>query len=92
MEKYIGVKNEILTKDNAENRNYLFHINQSDKYQNVWSVIPGKFTLAFSLAPEFYRKVYKKNPKKFFKTSNENENLSDIISETIWGEVQGRKN
>ena len=92
LEKYIGVKNEILTKDNAENRNYLFHINQSDKYQNVWSVIPGKFTLAFSLAPEFYRKVYKKNPKKFFKTSNENENLSDIISETIWGEVQGRKN
>jgi len=92
LEKYIGVKNEILTKDNAEDRNYLFHINQSDKYQNVWSIIPGKFTLAFSLAPEFYRRVYKKNPKKFFKTSNESGNLSDLVDQTVWSEIQSRKN
>ena len=28
--------------------------------KNIWSVIPGKFTLAFSIAPEFYRIIYKK--------------------------------
>ena len=62
IEKYVGIKNEVSL--NSENRNYLFHINLVPKYKNVWSVIPGKFTLAFSLAPEFYRMVYKTNPKK----------------------------
>ena len=69
LEKYIGVKNEIFQK--KENRNYLFHINPSRKYKNVWSVIPGKFTLVFSMAPEFYRTVYKKNARKFFNTSSD---------------------
>mgnify|MGYP001423545387 CR=1 FL=1 len=34
-------------------------LQERDK-QNIWSVIPGKFTLAFSIAPEFYRLIYKK--------------------------------
>jgi len=88
LEKYIGVKNEI--SSNKEDRNYLFHINNLKKHKNVWSIIPGKFTLAFSLAPEFYRKVYKKNPKKFFETTSDNEDFSHLIDETIWGEVQNR--
>ena len=62
VKKYVGIKNEVSL--NNENRNYLFHINSVSKYKNVWSVIPGKFSLAFSLAPEFYRIVYKKNPRK----------------------------
>ena len=89
LEKYIGVKNEIFQK--KENRNYLFHINPSKKYKNVWSVIPGKFTLAFSMAPEFYRIVYKKNPRKFFSTSSDAGNFSHLIEETVWGEIQKKE-
>ena len=89
LEKYIGVKHEISQK--KENRNYLFHINPSKKYKNVWSVIPGKFTLAFSLAPEFYRVVYKKNPRKFFSTTYDTGTFSHLIEETIWGEIQKKE-
>ena len=87
--KYIGVKNEIFQK--KENRNYLFHINPSRKYKNVWSVIPGKFTLVFSMAPEFYRIVYKKNPRKFFNTSSDTGNFFHLIEETVWGEIQKKE-
>ena len=89
LEKYIGVKNEIFQK--KENRNYLFHINPSRKYKNVWSVIPGKFTLVFSMAPEFYRIVYKKNPRKFFNTSSDTGVFSHLIEETVWGEIQKKE-
>ena len=89
LEKYIGVKNEIFQK--KENRNYLFHINPSKKYKNVWSVIPGKFTLVFSMAPEFYRIIYKKNPRKFFNTSSDTGNFSHLIEETVWGEIQKKE-
>ncbi len=90
LQKYVGIKNEILNKSEGEDRNYLFHINESDKFKNVWSIIPGKFTLAFSLAPEFFRKIYKRNPKKHFKASSPNESLSNIIENTVWGEVQSK--
>jgi len=86
LEKYVGIKNEISLK--KENRNYLFHINPSSTYRNVWSVIPGKFTLAFSMAPEFYRIVYKKNPRKFFNTFSDSGKFSNLIDETIWEEIK----
>ena len=86
IEKYVGIKNEVSL--NNENRNYLFHINLVPKYKNVWSVIPGKFTLAFSLAPEFYRIVYKKNPRKMFSTFSDDGKFSHLIADTIWGELQ----
>jgi len=86
VKKYVEVKNEVSLND--ENRNYLFHINQVSKYKNVWSVIPGKFTLAFSLAPEFYRIIYKKNPKKFFQTFENDGKYSDLIADTVWEELQ----
>jgi len=86
VKKYVGTKNEVSV--NNENRNYLFHINKVSKYNNVWSVIPGKFTLAFSLAPEFYRIVYKKNPKKFLNTLEDNGKFSNLISKTIWEDLQ----
>ena len=89
LEKYIGIKNEISQK--KENRNYLFHINPSKKYKNVWYVIPGKFTLAFSMAPEFYRIVYKKNPRKFFNTTSDTGDFSQLIEETVWEEIQKKK-
>jgi len=84
--KYVGVKSEVHLK--KENRNYLFHIDKVSKYENVWSVIPGKFTLAFSLAPEFYRIVYKKNPRKIFQTYSDDSKFSQSIAETVWKETQ----
>ena len=86
VKKYMGVKNEVSIK--KENRNYLFHIDKVSKYQNVWSVIPGKFSLAFSLAPEFYRLIYKKNPKKVFTTTQDDGKFTNLVSDTIWGEFQ----
>tara|TARA_B110000438_G_scaffold303413_1_gene364775 strand:- start:3143 stop:4387 length:1245 start_codon:yes stop_codon:yes gene_type:complete len=86
LKKYVGEKNEVSL--NNKNRNYLFHINSVTKYENVWSVIPGKFTLAFSLAPEFYRIIYKKNPKKVFKTFSDDGEFSEMIADTVWGELK----
>ena len=81
LEKYIGEKNEITFK--GQDRNYLYHINKSKKLNNVWTIVPGKFTLAFSLAPEFYRRVYSKNPRKLFKTFID-ERESKVIANTAW--------
>ena len=76
--RYTGIKTEISFKNQP--RGYLYNIVNIDK--DVWALIPGKFTLAFSMAPEFYRRIYKKNPKKYFDPSN-NENLNNI-SNTVW--------
>ena len=59
VDTYVGIKKELVSK--GEDRNYLYHINQNSK--NVWSIVLGKFTLAFSMAPEFYRRIYKKIPQ-----------------------------
>jgi hypothetical protein len=78
--RYIGVKTEITFKNQP--RGYLYHIvNTGD---GLWAVIPGKFTLAFSLAPEFYRRVYKKNPNKNFTTVVDNTNSINNVSNTVW--------
>ena len=82
IDRYIGEKNEITFK--GEDRNYLYHIHKSSKHDNVWSIIPGKFTLAFSLAPEFYRRVYNKNPRKFFKSSVDDGKYSNLVANTVW--------
>jgi hypothetical protein len=79
---YVGLKKELVQK--GDNRNYLYHINQNSK--NVWSIILGKFSLAFSAAPEFYRRVYNKNPPKLIETPMKNES-KDLISQTSWKEI-----
>ena len=82
MSRYIGKKTEITFKDQP--RGYLYHIvNQED---GVWTIVPGKFTLAFSMAPEFYRRVYQKNPKKYFNNSYSNNNSKDV-SDTVWMDI-----
>ena len=83
MHKYIGIKSEISVKNHP--RNYLYHILNLEN--NVWGIIPGKFTLGFSIAPEFYRRVYKRNPKKHFETLNSHGNNIDLISNTVWYDV-----
>ena len=58
--------------------------------KKIWSVVLGKFSLAFSMAPEFYRRVYKRNPNKNFKTIEGGEN-NKLISPTSWEELAKRK-
>lgn len=82
LDSYVGIKKELVS--NNQDRNYLYHINQNSS--NVFSVVLGKFTLAFSMAPEFYRRIYNKNPKKYFEFKNDSEYKS-IISNSAWQEI-----
>lgn len=80
IKRYIGVKSEITFAN--EPRSYLYHIVSTDK--NIWAVIPGKFTLGFSLAPEFFRRIYNKNPRKTFQTTIAKPENDNLIAETVW--------
>jgi len=80
---YVGLKKELVQK--GEDRNYLYHINQNSKH--VWHVVLGKFSLAFSLAPEFYRRVYNKNPPKIIEAISANNVKDGLISDTSWNEI-----
>jgi hypothetical protein len=82
VDSYVGLKKELVQK--GEDRNYLYHINQNSN--NIWSIVLGKFSLAFSAAPEFYRRVYHKNPPKNIKIPVKNVSR-DLISETSWKEI-----
>ena len=82
LDTYVGNKNEIVF--NKDDRSYVFHINEVPGYDNVWSIIPGKFTLAFSLAPEFYRRVYGKNPIKSFKTHTDIGKQGNFVANSFW--------
>jgi len=83
LSRYIGVKTEITFKNQP--RGYLYHI--VNTAEGVWAIIPGKFTLAFSMAPEFYRRIYKQNPKKHFKTTSSTMSTTNIISNTAWKDI-----
>jgi len=80
---YFGYKNEIIFKN--QDRNYLFHIVPTES--GVWAVVPGKFTLGFSLAAEFYRRVYKKNPRKAFDTVMDSGACTEYVSDTTWHDL-----
>ena len=82
VDTYIGLKKELVMK--GEDRNYLYHINQNSA--RVWSVVLGKFSLAFSMAPEFYRRIYLENPPKSIKKSIKSIKI-DNLSETSWKEI-----
>lgn len=87
IDTYFGEKNEIVFK--KQDRNYLFHIVPTEA--GVWAVVPGKFTLGFSLATEFYRRVYKKNPRKFFSAVTDTGEYTQYVSETLWYELVNKK-
>ena len=80
---YLGEKNELVFKN--QSRNYLFHIVHHTS--DIWSIVPGKFTLGFSLAPEFYRRIYKRNPRKYLKTISDNGEFTKYVSDTLWYEM-----
>ena len=81
--RYVGVKSELTFK--SQPRGYLYHIVNTE--EGIWALIPGKFTLSFSMAPEFYRRVYKKNPKKHFKTTIDQNEIKKIVSNTVWEDI-----
>jgi len=87
IDKYVGLKKEIVSK--SQDRNYLYNIEQEGS--NTWSLVLGKFTLAFSSAPEFFRRVYGWNPKKVIKTNKFNE-INSYISKTSWQEIVDQHN
>tara|TARA_B100000315_G_scaffold151845_1_gene140658 strand:+ start:3067 stop:4329 length:1263 start_codon:yes stop_codon:yes gene_type:complete len=86
LSRYLGVKTEITFKNQP--RGYLYHIVNTD--DGVWAIIPGKFSLAFSLAPEFYRRVYQKNPKKYFATVSADEKTGKKVSNTVWMDIYNK--
>jgi len=87
LDTFMGIKKELLRK--GQDRNYLYHINQNS--DRVWSIVLGKFTLAFSMAPEFYRRVFNRNPVKDHGNVNDAHD-SKILSDTSWQEIVAKKN
>jgi len=87
--KYIGKKSEIVLNE-KDDRNYLYHIIDID--ENVWGIIPGKFSLSYSIAPEFYRRVYNKNPSRISPNATSNNVQSDLLSNTVWFDVSKNNN
>lgn len=85
---YVGTKSEVIIE--GEPRNYLYHIMNVE--EGVWMIIPGKFTLGFSIGPEFYRRVYNRNPKKHFETVSDDDGLKDLVSNTVWHDAASTKN
>jgi hypothetical protein len=81
--RYPGVKTEIAFP--KQDRNYLFHIVPCR--EGLWAAIPGKFTLGFSLAPEFYRRIYHRNPKKVFSPSGDLRRASSLIDAIRWRKI-----
>lgn len=86
LDTYVGVKRELV--QSKEKRNYLYHITQHNP--NVWSVVLGKFTLAFSMGPEFFRRVYHRNPTRSLDQNIPASNLN-ILSKTAWKEIADKK-
>jgi hypothetical protein len=86
IDTYVGIKKELISK--GQDRNYLYHINQNS--DRVWSIVLGKFTLAFSMAPEFHRRVFNKNPTRYIENAS-SEDDSKILSETSWQEIVTNK-
>ena len=86
VDQYVGLKKELVSA--GQERNYLYHIEEQDG--NVWSLVLGKFTLAFSAAPEFYRRVYHKNPKRRFEEVTDSVRNTNV-SETSWKEIIDNK-
>jgi hypothetical protein len=82
VDSYIGFKKELVQK--GKSRNYLYHINQNSP--RIWSVVLGKYTLAFSMAPEFYRRVYHENPTKIVNLTLPS-GINELISEPAWQEI-----
>ena len=81
LDMYVGEK-EIVNQ--GQDRNYLYHINEIS--DNVWGVVLGKFSLMFSLAPEFVRWVLK-NPPRVHPVSSADTNSTSTSSNAFWIDI-----
>ncbi|MBT6048579.1 MAG: FAD-dependent oxidoreductase [Candidatus Scalindua sp.] len=61
LEVYFGKKTEVISKKSK--RNYLYHIMELEK--DVFSIVPGKFSLAFSLAVNTYFQIMGHYPNTY---------------------------
>ena len=84
LDMYVGEKKEIVNQ--GQDRNYLYHINEIS--DNVWGVVLGKFSLMFSLAPEFVRRVYQKNPPRVHPVNSANTKTQHpMLSNAFWRDI-----
>ncbi len=72
---YFGKKSEIINVKTK--RNYLYHIDEID--DGVYLIIPGKFSLAFSLAVNTYKKIMGHYPNTFV-TYSHTKDVSEYMS------------
>lgn len=88
LHSYIGKKQELV--GNGQRRNYLFHILQAS--HNMTGVVLGKFTLAFSLAPEFIRRIYGVNPPiSSQREPTQQHKTHRLLSNTVWHDIASQK-
>jgi hypothetical protein len=81
---YVGLKQEMVLS--SQSRNYQYHIKKIS--ERKWGVILGKFSSMFSLAPEFYRNVFGKNPPRGVEFNKKNiPSSKNLISNTTWSEI-----
>jgi len=66
LELYFGSKTEIISS--KAKRNYLYHILELE--ENLYSIVPGKFSLAFSLAVNTYLKIQGHYPNTYVSYDN----------------------
>ena len=88
LDSYVGLKQELVTS--GADRSYLYHINKMN--DGVWSVVLGKFSLLFSMAPEFYRRIYKENPPNNQIKAEVSKGLSPMLADTSWLEIVKKSN
>ena len=70
LDMYVGEKKIV---NQGQDRNYLYHINEIS--DNVWGC-PRKFSLMFSLAFQFVRQVYQKNPRHTLLVRRQNSDIN----------------
>ena len=94
---YFGYKTEFL--EAGKERNYHYAFNPIDEQSKVWAAVPGKFTLAPSLAKHIYQKLEGGNPPSESFTEEEatayRESIrlqsSTAIAQTLHSQVVGER-
>ena len=90
VELYYGSKTEIISSKSK--RNYLYHIMEME--ENIYSIVPGKFSLAFSLAINTYHKIQDHYPNTFVTYDQEmdvSKYLGLMIHKSMVGEIINAK-
>ena len=79
---YLGYKTEVIT--NLKERNYQYLIREND--DGIIKIIPGKFTLGFSLAYNLFLRLHNKKPNKDVKLAT-NDQANKYLGESHHGRL-----